>query len=123
MEISDHLVAIVGILSIFVVPFAAIAWVLITLINSRNKTQHEMIRQGLVPNFRKPAPNKYITLRNGCLFIGLACGLLVGFLVQDFSSFTSTESLLVISSSITFFLGLGYLVFYVLVRDKNLDDE
>ncbi len=120
----DNLVPIVLFLSIFVVPVIAIAWVLITLINSRNKEKLRMINNGIEPVFqKKPAPNKYTTLRNGCLFIGLAVGLFTGIYVNILCDFDAVTTLLILTADTTLCIGIGYIVFFLLVKNKNLDEE
>jgi hypothetical protein len=118
------LIPIVVFLAVFVVPFVATAWVLIYLIKSRTKVRTALINQGIpFPLQRKPAPNKYTSLRNACLFIALAIGLIAGLAVDFQLNYSDTASLLIMLSSVTLFTGFGYLVFFLLVRTKNMDEE
>lgn len=118
------LIPIIAIIAVFVVPVAAVAWILVSLIKSRNKERVGLINQGIEPQpQRKAAPNKYTTLRNGCLFVGLAIGLIVGMIIDYQIEYSDLGSFLIMVSSSTMFLGLGYLVFFMLVKDKNMDEE
>ncbi|MDR1809410.1 MAG: hypothetical protein LBR34_03260 [Prevotella sp.] len=121
---GDEIVSVIGILSVFVVPFVAVAWVIIYLIKMRNRERMGLINHGIEPVARRKAsPNKYVTLRNACLLIGLSAGMIVGFLVDSHLNYGNRASLLIMLSAVTFFVGLGYLVFFFLVKDKNMDEE
>ena len=123
-EILALLIPIIAILAIFVVPVVVIAWVIISLVKSRSKERMGLIGQGIEPKVqRKAAPNKYTTLRNGCLFIGLAIGLIVGMIVDWNLDYSDIGSFLIMLTSSILFLGIGYIIFFMLVRNKNMDEE
>lgn len=120
---DGSIVAIIAILSVFVVPFVTVAWIITSLIKSRQKERSELISHGIQPSYKKFSPNKYTSLRNGCLFIGLALGLIIGIIINLQASFTEISFFLVLSASTLLFLGIGYIVFYSLVKDKNIEEE
>ena len=76
---SETLIAVVSIVCIIVLPILAVAFVLVKLITSNNKERLELARHGIIPPVQsKPSPNKYISLRNGIMCIGIAIGLVLG---------------------------------------------
>ena len=141
MDFFTSLTGIVAILSIFVLPIFAVAFVLVKLITTNNKERLELARHGIVMPVRpKPSPNKYRSLRNGILCVGIAIGLAVGMYFTLFmqganwdgtvspehlreSFYFSGMKFLVICSSTILCLGLSYIVFYLIVKDKNLENE
>lgn len=126
-EFMGLLIPIIAIICIFGLPVILGAYVLVKLITSNNKERMELAKHGIVPPVRsKPAPNKYRSLRNGILCIGIAIGLIVGIVVALNVHFEYYMEFLVITSSTILFLGLAYLAFYLTVKDKeelNNDNE
>ena len=124
MDFFTSLTGIVAILSIFVLPIFAVAFVLVKLITTNNKERLELARHGIVmPERVKPSPNKYRSLRNGILCIGIAIGIIVGIVFTSCKSYEYYVKFLTISSSTILCLGLSYIVFYFIVKDKNLENE
>ena len=122
------MIPIIAIICVFGLP----AWVLVKLISSNNKERIELARHGIVmPERVKPSPNKYRSLRNGILCIGVALGIILGLIImpyykssEDYSNyivFMDYVKSLILCSTTIFSLGLSYLVFYFIVRNKNLD--
>jgi hypothetical protein len=133
------LVPIVAIVCIFGLPILAVAFVLVKLITSNNKERLELARHGIIPPVHsKPSPNKYISLRNGIMCIGIAIGLVMGmyfasFITDTWNGDVSMEyarqsfhyfnmQFFTICSTTIFCLGLSYIVFYFIVKNKNLDN-
>lgn len=124
MGINEMLVAALGIIGIFFVPFIVGGSILFYLLKARNKERMELIRQGIIPSQQmKATPNKLIALRNGCLAIGLAIGIIVGMIVDYNVEYSDMGSFLIMLSSSILFLGLGYIAFYLLVRNRDTDEE
>ncbi|WP_255495238.1 DUF6249 domain-containing protein [Dysgonomonas sp. 521] len=126
-EFMTLLIPILGVICIFGLPVILGAYVLVKFINSNSNERMELAKHGIVPPVRsKPAPNKYRSLRNGILCIGIALGLVVGIIIAMFIHFEYYMEFLVITSSTILFLGLSYLAFYLTVKDKedlNNDNE
>lgn len=120
-EFMDGLTGILTIICIFGLPVILGAFVLIKLITSNNKERLELARHGIVPpeKGKRPAPNRYRSLRNGILCMGIALGLILGIvLITNMPSENYVEFLIVTASTI-FFMGLAYVVFYLLVKSKD----
>ena len=84
MGAGEFFIAALAIISIFGVPIIAVAFVLVKLITSNNKERLELARHGIVPPVQtKPSPNKYRSLRNGILCIGIAIGLVAGIVLTS----------------------------------------
>ena len=115
---------ILAIICIFALPVLSAAFVLVKLITSNNKERLELARQGIIPPVRsKPSPNKYRSLRNGVLCLGIAIGLVAGIIYTSNRAYEYYVEFLVICSSTIFSLGLSYILFYFIVKDKNLENE
>ncbi|MDR2916393.1 MAG: hypothetical protein LBV74_16460 [Tannerella sp.] len=118
------LIPIVAIVCAVGLPIILGAYVLVKLISSNNKERLELARHGIVPPVRsKPSPNKYRSLRNGVLCIGIAIGLIVGIMFTSCKAYEYYVEFLVICSSTILCLGLSYIVFYLLVKNKNMENE
>lgn len=135
MDFETVLTVGIVFVSMFIVPCVAIVFVLVKLFSSNRKVEMELARQGIIPPVRsKPAPNKYRSLRNGILSIGTAIGVITGcFCAANYSSVLAgvnsdhTDGLFygfpLFCASILVFMGLSYLVFYFIVKDKNLESD
>jgi len=124
MEISEMFVAALAIIGIFFVPFILGGAIIFYLLKTRNKERMELIKQGIIPSQQmKAAPNKLIALRNGCLTIGLALGIIIGIIVDYNIDNSDMSSFLIMLSSSILFLGIGYIVFFLLVKDRETDEE
>lgn len=122
--LESVLIPIVAIICIFALPVIFGSYVLIKLINGNSKERLELARHGIVAPVRpKPAPNKYRTLRNGILCIGIAIGLIIGTIIILKGGYMEYIEFLIVTSSTIMCLGLGYLVFYLIVKNKNLENE
>lgn len=118
------LVGALAIVCIFGLPVLAIAFVLVKLITSNNKERLELARHGIVPPVQpKPSPNKYRSLRNGILCLGVAIGIIAGIILVSYQAYDYYIEFLIICSSTIMCLGLSYIVFYLIVKDKNLENE
>lgn len=117
----DGLTGILAIICIFGLPVVLGAFVLIKLITSNNKERLELAKHGIVPpeKGKKPSPNRYRTLRNGMLCMGIALGLVLGIVLITSIAFENYVEFLVVVASTVFFMGLSYVIFYLLVRSKD----
>lgn len=120
------MVPIIGAIMIFGIPMLAIY---LGIYNTKMKSREnmELIKQGIIPpqpERMKPAPNKYRSLRNGFLCIGIGLGIIVGLIIYNNSSLDlgKGEYMFVMGASILFFLGIAYVAFFMVVKDKNLDN-
>ena len=138
MEVEGILalfIPIIAILASVALPLV-VAWVLIfKKINSTHKERMGMIQQGIIPPNepkRKSTPNRYRSLRNGVILVALGIGVIVGFVSANNLNVGDNE-FWIISASIIFFLGLGYLTFFLITRnsvremsdsyDSDLEDD
>ncbi|MDR1224296.1 MAG: hypothetical protein LBL07_15665 [Tannerella sp.] len=118
------LVGALAIICIFGLPILAVAFVLVKLITSNNKERLELARHGIVPPVQaKPSPNKYRSLRNGILCIGIAVGLVAGLIFTSCRGYEYYVEFLIICSSTILCLGLSYIIFYLIVKDRNMENE
>lgn len=119
MEVA-LLIPIIAIVCIFGLPVILGSVVLIRLITSNNKERLELAKHGIVPPVRtKPSPNRYRSLRNGILCIGIAVGIILGVVLITTCFFEYYVEFLIVAASTVFFMGLSYVVFYLLVKNKE----
>lgn len=117
------LVPIFGILFAVALPIALSGYILISLIRGRSKERMELIKQGIVPQaYPKPVPNKYISLRNGFLCIGVALGSIIGVLVTENLNIDVPLNILIVVSSVLLFLGFAYVLFFLITKNKDLEE-
>ncbi len=124
---EDVLVPIVAIVSAFGFPIALL-WVILEIrkINLRNRERMSLISQGIIPEEeiqQKRNPNRFVSLRNGIVLIGIAVGILVGFAITEGMSLTEEKAFWIYSSSILLFLGIGYLVYFFTTRNMKMEPE
>ncbi|MDR0574567.1 MAG: hypothetical protein LBG96_11160 [Tannerella sp.] len=118
------LIPILAIICTVGLPIILGAYVLVKLISSNSKERLELARHGIVPPVRsKPSPNKYRSLRNGVLCIGIAIGLTAGIMFTLGKAYEYYIEFLIICSLTIFCLGLSYIVFFLLVKNKNMENE
>lgn len=119
-NIMDELVPIIAILCAVGLPVVLGGMVLLKLLSSDKKVRMELAKQGIIPPPEvKTAPNKYRSLRNGFLCVGIAIGLALGVFIAPNFALSLDFQYLVISSSVLLFLGLAYVVFFLVVKDKK----
>ena len=120
----DNTLPIVGAIGSIILPVTFGSYILFYWLRSRARERMELLKQGIIPAKQyKASPNKYTMLRNGCLFVGMALGLLVGLIIDWCIDYSDFGTFLILLSSTTLFLGLGYIVFYLLIKDKPFDEE
>lgn len=124
-NILDSLIPIIAILSAVALPIALGVFLGIKVLAARHKERMELIKQGIMPAEQsKPTPNKYRSLRNGILCIGIALGLITSLIICQAMELSEDVGFLVVASGILLFLGIAYVVFYMLVnKDKEIDDS
>lgn len=114
------LVPIIAILSSVALPIGLGMYIAIRSKNVNHIERMEMIRQGIIPpESTKPTPNKYRSLRNGILLTGLGIGFIISMLIVYQLDLTEDQAFFVIAPAILLFLGLSYLIFYFIVKDKK----
>lgn len=124
-SILDSLIPIIAILSAVALPIVLGVYLCIKVLAARHKERMELIKQGIMPAEQsKPTPNKYRSLRNGILCIGIALGLIISLIICQAMELSEDAGFLVVASGILLFLGIAYVVFYMLVnKDKEIDDS
>lgn len=114
------LVPILGILCTIALPIGLGVYIVIRTIDSRHKERMGLIQQGIIPpQESKSTPNKYRSLRSGILLVGIATRLILSLSINYWLDLDSDKEFLVIMTSVLLFLGLSYLLFYFLVRNKE----
>lgn len=124
---EDTLVPIVALVSVFGFP-VALLWVIMELrkVNLRNRERMSLISQGIIPEEeikQKTNPNRFVSLRNGIVLIGIAVGILVGFSITEGMSLSDEKAFWIYTSSILLFLGIGYLVYFFTTRNMKAVPE
>lgn len=119
-----ELVGIIAVICIFAVPILVIGYVIVRVTTNNNKERLELARQGIIPPSQSiPSPNKYRSLRNGILCIGIAIGLVTGILFINDQLYVDYIKFLIVCSSTILCMGISYIVFYLMVRNKDLENN
>ena len=123
---GNDIVAILGVLSAVALPIATGLILGYQAIASRHKERIGLINQGIIPPMEEPRkrnPNRYNSLRNGVILIALGLGIIVGFICANNLAIAEDNEFWIIASSIVFFLGLGYLVFFAVTKNMPTGDN
>ena len=124
---EDVLVPIVAIVGVFGFPLFLLWEILeIRKVNLRNKENMSLIALGIIPEKdakQKRTPNRFVSLRNGIVLIGIAVGILAGFSISEGMSLEEEKAFWIYSSSILLFLGIGYLVYFFVTRNMTISSE
>src|SRR5690554_1710168 len=116
---EGEIVAIIAIICIFGLPIIAGIVLGLKAMKSRNEERMGLINQGIIPPDtprRKANPNRLVALRNGILLIALGIGIIVGFLCSEYLVIGQNNSFWITGASVVFFLGLGYLAYFLVVQ-------
>lgn len=123
MNDLDDLVPIIAILSAVALPIGFGLYLGLVGLRTKHKENLELIKQGIVPATQaKPTPNKYRSLRNGFLCVGIAIGLILGIILKTVFSMSEDTGFFILAACILLFLGLAYILFYLVTKDKNFDE-
>lgn len=124
MDLGD-LIPLVAILSSVALPIGFAMYLGLTNIRTRHKENIELIKQGIVPPPKSSStPNKYRSLRNGFLCLGIGLGLITGLIISNLTDIGSGSPavMAIIGAPILIFLGLAYVLFFWVTKDKNFDE-
>jgi len=122
MKMMETLVPIIAILSAVALPVSFGMFLALTSIRSRHKENVELIKQGIIPPAKTSStPNKYRSLRNGFLCLGIGLGIIIGLTFTSQLGLFNEDKFFVLGSSILIFLGIAYTLFFVFTKDKEMD--
>ncbi|PXV65455.1 hypothetical protein CLV62_10747 [Dysgonomonas alginatilytica] len=118
--IEEGLIPIIAILSAVALPIGFGMYLGLIALRTKSKENLELIKQGIVPPPKsKPTPNRYRSLRNGFLCVGIALGLILGNIAVE--TFHTLEDIYIMIAFVLLFLGLAYILFYFVTKDKDLE--
>lgn len=118
----EELTEIIAIVCVIALPIGFGMFLGLTSIRAKHSENMELIKQGIVPppqTEKKQTPDKYRSLRNGFLLVGLALGLIIAMVVNNVAGFEQNDRFPVMAGCVLLFLGLAYLGFYMLIKDKQ----
>lgn len=116
----DDLVAVIVVLSIFALPLITALVLIFKKVDSVHKERMGLIQQGIIPpkiSKRKENPNRYISLRNGIIFVAIGVGITAGIIGIETLEVAVSNPFLFTAATTIFFLGIGYLVFVLITRN------
>src|SRR5690606_1192357 len=98
MNDLDDLVPIIAILSAVALPIGFSLYLGLVGLRTKHKENLELIKQGIVPATQaKPTPNKYRSLRNGFLCVGIAIGLILGIILKTVLSLSEDTGFFILA--------------------------
>lgn len=126
-EFLKRLLPIIGTILVFGIPLFALYLGLYSS-KAKHKENMELIRQGIIPpkpnKNRKPTPNKFRSLRNGMLCVGIGLGIIVDMIFYKCLWLTKKDNFLFLGASILLFMGLAYIIYFLIVRNReDINDE
>lgn len=126
-QLLHELIPIVAIISTIALPAGFGMFLGLTSIRANHKENMELIKQGIIPQPKtkaKGTPNRYRSLRNGILCIGIGIGAIVGLMTSNLLSIGDNPSVIIVMGApILIFLGLAYVIFFCLTKNKNLGEN
>lgn len=122
-EVITMLIPIVAILSCVALPIGLGMYMGIVSGRAKHKENMELIKQGIVPPpEKKSTPNKYRSLRNGFLCIGIGLGLFGGMFGLRLD-LNNDQDFFILAGMVLLFLGIAYTLFYFVTRNKDLEEQ
>ncbi|WP_107038169.1 DUF6249 domain-containing protein [Brumimicrobium mesophilum] len=118
------LVPIIAILSTIALPI--VLGVIYALKTEKQKhiERMELIKQGLMPPVEdKETPNRFKSLKNAVVLIGIGLGLIVGLVIANYLNLNEERTFWVVGPSITLFLGAAFLTYYLVTKNQDNDLE
>lgn len=115
----EDLIPIVAILCAVGLPIATGLVIGLNAIRNEHRERMGLIEQGIIPpnkTKQKSNPNRLVSLRNGIVLIALGIGIIVGFLCSEYLVIGHGNEFWVTGASVVFFLGIGYLVYFLATR-------
>ena len=115
----EDLIPIVAILCAVGLPIATGLVIGLNAIRNEHRERMGLIEQGIIPpnkTKQKSNPNRLVSLRNGIVLIALGIGIIVGFLCSEYLVIGHGNEFWVTGVSVVFFLGIGYLVYFLATR-------
>jgi len=123
---EDVLIPIVAILSTIALPIVTALVLILRKLNADHNERMALINQGIIPPNepkKKTNPNRMVSLRNGIILAALGIGIIVGFLCSQYLVSGDENKFWITSASIVFFLGIGYLVYFLVTRNMPREGE
>ncbi len=103
------IIPVLGILCAIALPLVLVILSVYWTVTSKHKEKMAMIERGIDPNENDPErkPNRYGSLRNGLLMIGLAIGTIAGIFLartmnEDYEMFLIIVAMIVVCGGIAF---------------------
>ncbi len=119
----ENLIPLLAIICVIGLPVVTGLVLGIQWIQARNKERMGLINQGIIPpdspKRRRSTPNQLVSLRNGIVLIALGIGIIVGFLCSEHLAFGHGSTFWVTGASVVFFLGVGYLTYFLVVQKMS----
>ncbi|HBT84570.1 MAG: DUF6249 domain-containing protein [Fermentimonas sp.] len=121
-----ELIGLVAVICIFGLPLIAGIVLGLRAMKNRNQERMGLINQGIIPPDtpkKKSDPNKMVSLRNGIVLISLGIGIIVGFLCSEYLVIGQGNEFWVTGASVVFFLGVGYLIYFLVTQKMPLSKQ
>jgi len=122
----EDLIPIIAILCTVGLPITAGLVIGLNAVRNDHKERMGLISQGIIPPNRskqKSNPNRFVSLRNGIVLIALGIGIIVGFLCSEYLVIGQGNEFWVTGASVVFFLGIGYLVYFLVTQRMTLTPQ
>ncbi len=119
----EDLIPIIAILCTIGLPITAGLVIGLNAVRNDHKERMGLISQGIIPPNRskqKSNPNRFVSLRNGIVLVALGIGIIVGFLCSEYLVIGQGNEFWVTGASVVFFLGIGYLVYFLVTQRMPL---
>ena len=123
---DELIVPVIAIITTIGLPIVTGLVLGIILMKNKHKERMGLINQGIIPPDRpkrKPIPNRLVSLRNGIILLSIGIGLSVGLLLGRYMSIDEEYIFWVVSASILLFLGLGYLIYFLVTKNIPIEPE
>ncbi|WP_109830996.1 DUF6249 domain-containing protein [Reichenbachiella versicolor] len=128
MENAEHLIPFVGIFAIFILPAIVLGIIFFNYHKNKSRERMAMIEKGMdlteIYRLEAESKNRKVDrtdgLQKGMIAAGVGLGLFVGNLFKNIHGFNSGVTM---GASIAFFVGMAFILHYIIVGRKKQKEE
>ena len=120
---SGLLIPIVAIICTIGLPILVISIIVYKSVQTKHQEKLAMIEKGMIFQEPEKRTNKYTSLRNGLLMVGLAVGAMIGLGISETWLRDSFAGDFMIAIMTILFGGIAFLAYFFMIRSMQKQDN